>query len=176
MHRTIGSKADVKFHGTNGPYHPLPAVNVKCYNGLESVKLEELDGAHPDFTPEWIERCLKDTQVWQWFDSAREYQWDYLQDVAREIFRGSVKVWSAGRSGGWAVVEGLPDFASWNAVDLARWRKFAYAAESIAADVPYQAAGLILLNEFEPWQEERVARFVAETDANTWSTGKGATV
>ena len=176
MGRPIRSKADVVFHGTNGPYNPLPAVNVKCYNGLESIKLQELDGARPDFTQEWIERHLSDEQVSDYFYSAREHQWECLQDFADEIFPGKVKVYSEGRSGGWAVVEGLRDFERWDAIDLARWRKFASMAESLAADVPYQAADLICINAFATWHERRVARFVAETEANTWSTGKGATV
>jgi hypothetical protein len=77
--------------------------------------------------------------------------------LADEIFGRPVKVYSEGRCGGWAIVDGLPDFESWDAVLLARWAKFARVARSLADNIPTQMVALLEINDWERECEENSA-------------------
>jgi hypothetical protein len=57
-----------------------------------------------------------------------------------------VKVYSKGRSSGWLTVHGLPPVESWDAVDLARWRRFEREVES---DVEYRTSAEYTLEAIE---------------------------
>jgi hypothetical protein len=57
-----------------------------------------------------------------------------------------VKVWSAGRSGGWLVVEGLPDVDSWDVKLLTAWSQFSAFCKDAVADVPRAMAWHVLAN------------------------------
>jgi hypothetical protein len=90
---------------------------------------EDEEGAEPEVLPFGLDWILgrydvddaprvggsRESELWegpeQW---ARESAWEDAQESARELFGdlpgvGDVKVWSAGRCGGWACVQGLPD-------------------------------------------------------------------
>ena len=98
-----------------------PAVNVKSYSQFGGYKLvSRLEAEHP----ETFQKALQ----WCW-ESHVETFWESAQTVAEEIL-GPVKVWQTGRSGGWLYVEGLPDVASWDAVMLGKWRRFAKWCET----------------------------------------------
>ena len=47
-----------------------------------------------------------------------------------------LSVWSAGRSGGWLIVQGLPPVEEWRKADLARWSVFAREIATCIGDVP----------------------------------------
>ena len=129
----------------------LPMVNVKSYRGWRELVDDDFYDAIADTVGEdhpimrdgvkmareeimtWGERCSTRGEWW-WEELAREFAWEELQDQARETFGAlgyTVKVWSEGRSGGWAVVEGLPSFerdpdgAGWDDDDHADdpWRE-----------------------------------------------------
>src|SRR5260221_11426319 len=72
------------------------------------------------FAREWYD---SDREDWT-FGTACEDGFDMLQNDAQEIFGASAKVYSTGRQGGWAVVEGLPDIESWDAIMLSKWSRF----------------------------------------------------
>ena len=56
-------------------------------------------------------------------ESLAEMFWEDAEATARDIFGDkSLKVYSEGRSGGWLVVEGLPDIEYWDAIMLGKWR------------------------------------------------------
>ena len=93
---------------------------------------------------------MTNTELEDWFTFACEMEWDTAEDTARDVLcNNRVKVWSEGRSGGWAVVDGLPDIDDWDAIMLARWRRFERIARLTADDVPYQMASMIYLNVFD---------------------------
>lgn len=133
-----------------------PAVNVKVRGSLWDVKLPlELGQVSDDggktwqtvttadeFTHDWIEENLPERTVQAFYDMALEGGWEQLQSEAEDIF-GDVKVYSDGRSGGWAVVTGLPDVESWDAIAVGRWARFEKIARAIAADMPRAAVDLI---------------------------------
>lgn len=159
-------KSDVEFHSYlpyGGP-PILPAVNVKNYQSVQDVKLPidlgrySDDGGqtwqtavtHPGYTYEWVENYLSedfDNISWAW---ACELAWEDLQDTANYIFTENVRVEAVGRSGGWAVVHGLKDFESWNAIDLSRWARFAKCARLNTDDLMRVCLENIYCNVYEP--------------------------
>lgn len=109
-------KDDVETHGERYNRTQYPAVNVKCYSFPSCWKIAD----YLKCTPEQAEKAGEFA-----FESAQEQFWENVQAYADECFgKGKTKVYSAGRSGGWAVVEGLPTIESWDAIQLGKWRKF----------------------------------------------------
>ncbi len=92
----------------------LPAVNVKAYDTPSVYKIAEHFNCSEDQAGKACEFA---------FNSTCEMFWEQIGDTAEYHF-GDVNIWSAGRSGSWLVVEGLPNIDSWDAVQLAKWRKF----------------------------------------------------
>ena len=162
-------KDDVEFHSDG--YRPgHPAVNVKVYKTIDSVELPFCEGgmvagdapagtpikweySDPEFTHEWIEEHVSEDELYEWWDVACQDNWEMVEDDCEEIF--GVKCYQEGRSGGWAVPDGIEDFDSWDAIMLARWRKFERAAKMYADDVPYATVNNIYYNVFLPWKEQR---------------------
>lgn len=60
----------------------------------------------------------------------------------------TVKLETEGRSGGWLVVRGLPDLDCWDAVMLARWRKFERITRGMVEHFPATVAELVCLNTY----------------------------
>jgi hypothetical protein len=162
------TKEDIEFH-SDGFRASKPAVNVKVYqsfdNGL-AVWLKDNPDEDRRFNSEWIEEHMTDDQVSDIFWSTCEMRWDDLWDEAREIWgwdmvhtgpqgarQSRIKVYSEGRSGGWAIVDGIDtDVEGWDAIEFNKWKRFAKFARAdyIMVDV----ADCIYNNFFIPWREE----------------------
>jgi hypothetical protein len=165
MRRTY-TKDDVQFRYEHG--RSYPAVNVKVYKRLEDgfaafVKAgdydEEItDGLDPEFTLEWIEEHLGDEQLDREFWHACEHGWEMLETDAHEVFGKSVRIEAQGRQGGWCVVTNLDDIEDWDAIDLAKWRKFERWARQQADDIPYQIVWSAYHNYFVAEREEAQQR------------------
>lgn len=149
----IRTKADVAEHESGGRVYP--AVDVKVRGSIGSrvtfpLDLGYCDGeavvTEPGFTAEWIEEHVPDGDLYDYFAGVLEDGWEALSGLAEETLGAGVRVYSAGRSGGWAVVVGLDPVESWDAVALARWRSFAKAARAVADDVPRAVAENIYAN------------------------------
>jgi hypothetical protein len=109
-------KADVDTH-CNETYHgPVPAVNVK-------VELITLQADRVAERAKCSLACAQQAIDWA-FEFAQERFWEDVQEFAVECFGAGVKVWSSGRSGGWATVAGLEDLEDWDAIALTRWKRF----------------------------------------------------
>ncbi len=130
-----------------------PAVNVKVYRSLWDVKFP-LEDAPEGITREWIESLGEDRLDELFWDTC-SFEWEMIAQDAAEIFGPHVKVEQDGRSGGWAVVTGLDDIADWDAVALAKWRRFEKYARAIAHGVPEQMVYSLACNEWETEQNER---------------------
>ena len=172
MPRTY-TRDDVQLHADGfGPRRP--AVNVKVYGSLRDAWAEFQRDEGPDegFTLEWIEEHVSDDLLdsifWHTCAAEFEYLAAYATDDEDAIFPaeryGRVTVEQEGRSGGWAVVDGLPDVEEWDAILLARWRKFERVAREIADSVPLQMLSSLYMNEWEWRQAEAAER---ERAANT---------
>lgn len=159
-------KADIQLR----PYLPyggpplVPVVNVKVDAfGLERHIPEVADDTgNAGFDDAWWDRNVDDDVLSWAFESACERGWELLQSDAEHIFGPHVKVYSRGRSEGWAYLDPhtVPDFDSWDAVMLAKWAKFCRIARDIADDVPYQMVWIIAVNVYErrmARESERIA-------------------
>jgi hypothetical protein len=161
----ICTKKDIEFHSDG--YRPgNPAVNVKVYDSIRDVKLPICLGGsrpankpnapitwsytEPEFTADWIEENISDEAYWDYFNMSCELGFEQLQDLADELWPDySPKVYSEGRSGGWAVVHNLSDVDSWDAVMFAKWRRFAKIARLVADNIPEDVMTTIYINRFE---------------------------
>ncbi len=143
-----------------------PAVNVKVYRSLEDSwkDFERDEGPDEGFTIEWIrEHCseeLLDASFW----NVCESEFEYLEGWATGSDRGedalfpddNITLEQDGRSGGWIVVKGLPDLEDWNAVNLARWRRFERIARDIADGIMVNVLSSLYINEWE-WAKDEQA-------------------
>lgn len=138
------TKDDVEKHsaGYYAPYYP--AVNVKVYHFPQAYKVAD----HFHCTEETAQKAVE----YAWDMEAQAF-WEDVQGTAEDVFGKGVKAYSAGRSGGWLLVEGLTDIESWNAVDLAKWRKF---EKIIKADVKYRTSEEAVFEDIEAnrWAED----------------------
>ncbi len=162
-------KEDIEYHYDMG--RSRPAVNVKVYGRIQDVKLPFCTGvmkdvgetefkeyySHPEFTHEWIEEHISDDELNNAFDWACQCEWEWLSDEAERIFGPGHKVYSEGRSGGWAVVHPITssDVESWDAIELNKWKEFSKTAKATAAYIPNRIVEDIYYNYFEEWETER---------------------
>jgi hypothetical protein len=159
MSKPAYSKANVQFH-RDGLYGPSkPAINVKLYKidlRTLTLPLEEgvVDGAatytEDDFTHDWIDANVEEDEMETVWHGVCEQGWESLEQEAKDIWGKETKVFAEGRSGGWAIVEGLKDFEDWNAVDLAQWRRFEQYAKAVLSDIPRSMLMDIYLNYYLP--------------------------
>lgn len=147
-------KADVTFHREGFAGDSLPAVNVKVRGLFRDVRLPLADAA-PGLTHEWIAAHLSDEQMDELFWRVCDNEWVSLQSDAADIFGPGVTVEAEGRSGGWAVVHGLPDVEGWDAVAVAKWARFARYARQCADGVLEQMVYSIDCNEYDWWMAEQ---------------------
>lgn len=159
MARRTYTREDVErcYHYTHGDVY-RPHVNVKVRRGLEDVDFAG-DGEIPDgLTLEWIREHLSDERVDAIFWRTCEDEWEQLQQDAEEVFGAGVEVHAGGRMSGWACVHGLDCIEEWDAVALAKWRRFERYAEQITRGIPEQMVYSIAANEWEAAEAHRVER------------------
>jgi hypothetical protein len=127
------------------------ALNVKVYNFPGG---DELAQYFPGADPKEVQAAAE----FAW-DSLREGFWRDAEEVAKGVFGDSVKVYSAGRQGGWLWVDGIGGPGSeysdstWKPGTFAKWRKF---ARLIGKDIDYR---------------QKVSTVVDEIRANEWVRG-----
>ena len=149
------TKDDVQ-RRSNGHYGAMyPAVNVKAYR-FPSVY--EIEPSFPGACSVDLERALGYA-----FESACEGFWQDLQESLREdpdfYFPGyRLTISQDGRSGGWLVVQGLPDFESWDAIMLARWRRF---ERIIKQDIAWRCSSDSVIEDIHAnhWHKPYSSRF-----------------
>lgn len=139
------TKEDVKFHREGYYGKSYPAVNVKVYHWPKISDLERELSCSEEEAEKAVEIA---------FQSAQEAFWQLgeAEEIVNECFGKGVKFYSEGRSGGWLIVQGLKDFEYWDAIDLAKWRKF---EKMIKAEVKWLTS---------------TERMVEEIRANEWAT------
>lgn len=161
-------KDQVEFHSEYGR-GGRPAVNVKVYARVDSdaaigaAREYEGDSLDPRFEQWYRERLEDDSFAEHYWSFAVESAWEQLQADAEEVFGPGVKVYSEGRSGGWAVVDGLPDFDTWDAIDLSKWARFSKWARIYADAIPGDMAILASINAFEGWLADQARLMTGPT-------------
>lgn len=114
-------KDEVQISYHNG-HRCAPMINIKMY-GENAPKLPSTSDVMARF-------ACSETQAENALEFATrqacEMFWEDYQSSGSQIkINGcSVKVWSAGRCGGWLVVCGLPEVKSWDAIMLGAWARF----------------------------------------------------
>lgn len=135
-----------------------PAVNVKVHDTLDDgYAMWEADnpGHDPRFTVKWIDANLDFDAQQDYFGFACQSGYETAEQDAQEIWGSHVRVYSEGRSGGWAVVDGIDqDISSWDAIAVAKWGRFARYARGTADYTMALMCDLIYINVFEQWTEE----------------------
>ena len=162
------TKEDITYH-SDGWSGRRPAVNVKVHDTLAQgfAKWAKDEPDHdPRFTVEWIEANLSDERQSDWFGLACESGYEDAENDAQEIWGSHVKVYSQGRSGGWAVVDGIDqDVDSWDAIKVSEWAKWAKWTRANADYTMARMVDLIYINVFDQWQEEESERIGGEAFA-----------
>ena len=151
------TKDDITYHSDGIGRGSQPAVNVKVRTFDMPIR-QVAEDTFPDDVEAieawWAEEGDAILERAEWlFGLACESGWDDLQERAMEIWDSGVEVYSEGRSGGWAVVKGLPDPEEWDAIALDRWARFARYAREVADDIPYRMADLAVINIWHPEHE-----------------------
>lgn len=139
-------KSDIETHEVSRYMQMLPAVNVKAHHGARGL----VDAIVERFGYSVAQAEVAAQFAW---DSACEMFWEDAASEAPDFLGHSVKVWSAGRCGGWLVVEGLPDVDGWDAVAVSRWGRF---AQEMRSRVDYYGT------------RDGIACMLDEIDANEW--------
>lgn len=154
-------KADIETHSAHLYGEQYPAVNVKVHGYAKSEKeiaafcrAELVNSGHEPAFRVWLDALdANDPRVDAAWNSAIEQGWDALSNNAHELFGRHATVNSAGRSGGWCIVSGLPSIESWDALMLSKWAKFSKWAKQEAAGVPYSILWYLYHNHFLPdWE------------------------
>ena len=139
----------------------LPAVNVKLdcmfgfpesvdWSDVDVVADDELDNLRAFIESEFgEERDPYGENLWSVVQAVAIGEVEYLADWALELFGPGVEIWQQGRSGGWLVVDGLPDIESWDAIMLSRWGTWERGVRSVIDAFPTMVATTIAINDFE---------------------------
>lgn len=102
------------------------------------------------------------------FDAACRAFWEYWQDTTGDCENGlsdnayfpghDVTVHCEGRSGGWLIVNGLPEIDEWDAILVTCWNKF---QKDVKADVDYRMGKDTLLEDIDAnkWHLEGASEF-----------------
>lgn len=173
------SKEDIEFH-SDYMQKGVPAVNVKVYGSYRNVRLpihlgsscgkDEEEWTHhytdPEFTHDWIDENVSDNDWNDYFEWACTDGWEQLQAEACNIYGHDMiedrsgrhyryRVYSQGRSGGWAIIDGIDaDVDSWDAIEFTRWKRFSTIARSIADGIPYDMVLLAYEHKFQKEEDE----------------------
>jgi len=123
------TKEDIQFHSIV-PFRPLvPAVNVKDYSYVSVSTVAEAVGCTEQSAADAIDKT---------YERAREYFWEILVDELVDMhlvpyFGDRAEGYSAGRSSGWVVVDGIGDsidvLEGWDALALTAWYAFEKAVK-----------------------------------------------
>jgi hypothetical protein len=129
------NKEDITLHGDSHFSPQYPAINVKVGNfGVTSFDVMDKFDCDED----QADRALQFA-----FESAQHQFWEEIQEHAESVLGKGVKVYSAGRSGGYVIVERLEEIKHWDAVAFAKWRKF---VKEVLQQVEYLCSEAVILD------------------------------
>ena len=141
-------KDDIDIYYERGFRGGRPSVYVKVDRYATGLNAEDFD-------------CSEET-----LDMAREYSfemqqwqfWEDAQDIAEHHLGKHVKVYSAGRSGGHLIVDGLEPVEDWDAIMVSAWGRFEAA---VKADIKYRCSNEVVAEDIRAnrWNEEGAEPF-----------------
>lgn len=160
-------KSDIEISYHNGTIgDPMVNVKVSAIWNLDKIVAQVAHDESDDGFVSWWADNAENNQSLQdaYFEAACENGWEDAQTAADEIFGPSVKVYGAGRSGGWCVVDGLSDVGGWDAIMVSKWSQFAKWVRTLADDIPYQMVTLAYLNAYQAWLDDTQSRNFAPSN------------
>ena len=136
-------KADIETRYMHG--REYPTVNIKWYgDGWVRYWRDACadHGIDPDaYDPEELMTDDERYLAWTWV--AEDQFRDAAADI-RNLYQSEmgmrVDVWQDGRSGGWLIVDNLPDVETWDAIMVSRWARAVKIVRSYLEDCDYQYA------------------------------------
>jgi hypothetical protein len=153
-------KSDVRFYSDGYGAHPAVCVKVHHNLGCSTKDVMEKFGCSEEQAEKALQFAFdaECVQFWEhWQDDSGDFENGLHGSPEYAYFPGhKVTVSCEGRSGGWLVVYGLPEFEEWDAVLLARWNRFQNA---VLADVKYRTGAEALMSDIdcnEWWKEHSV--------------------
>jgi hypothetical protein len=141
-----------------------PAFNIKVKGSPQDVALpielgqvaDQAGGpmesilTDPEFTLDWIDAHLSDGLKNRFWEDICQDHYEFAKEQASEVFSVPVTIYQEGRSGGWMIVQGLPeDVSEWDEGLRREWMEFAEIVKGTVADVPRAYLTSIYMNEFE---------------------------
>jgi hypothetical protein len=166
------SRDDVQTH-SDGFRDSLPAVNVKVYDSLaDGYKKFRADDPDADagFTLDWIEENVSEEALDALFWHTCEWETEYVEGFVAEILGPHATLERQGRSGGWLAIRGLDDLDEWDAVQLAKWRKFEKWTRDVADGIMASLVQTIYINDYE-WSQDETAEAARAADHNIATAG-----
>lgn len=121
------TKDRISFHcEPNG--RRFPAVNVRvyiiCSSSLNYESIYKISDKESQAINDYV-----------WEANCSMF-WDCCaQEIANEILPSGCKIYSEGRSSGWLVVHGLPDYEDWDEAMFSTWDKFEKAIHARIKDL-----------------------------------------
>lgn len=126
------SQVLIDYHGTGRLDGERPALNVKHYGQVEytTERVAQEFGCDQLAAERAVQWCYESAQEQFWEQALDSLNFAMLGEQSEKyqpvgLAEGPFKVLAEGRSGGWLVVEGLPDVSTWNGTQFMKWRKFA---------------------------------------------------
>jgi hypothetical protein len=105
----------------------VPSINVKIgYRKFAPGLTAEMVNCDEDLFEKAKELAFNAEQGFFWDEAA--------QEIAERHLGANVTVYSAGRSSGHLIVEGLDDVETWNAIPVSAWWRFVRAIEADIAE------------------------------------------
>lgn len=116
------TKADVEGHRVGYGGKAFPSVNVKAgpMRDVSADRVRERFGCSESTAEQALEFC--------WESACEDFWRDMAEDTAHYYLGEHVKVYQEGRSGGWLIVDNLPEVSEWDGVMLNSWALFERAA------------------------------------------------
>lgn len=153
-------KSEIRTHNSGYGRSSRPAVNIKVdlWGAFTFELLEGIGGK--DFARWWIDMEDNDQQangdmVEEYHAFAAESAFEDAQNDAEYHFGSRVKVYQEGRSGGWLVVENLPDLEEWDAIMVGKWATFQKGVEAMVEAFPESLAEMVYINTYDSVLSER---------------------
>lgn len=163
MSETDKPAFEVQMHSDMGRTQH-PAFNIKVRQGPESVTLpielgsvaDTVDGpmrkifTDPEFTLDWIEENVGPGDKNGIWENVCEANYDYAKQQLEELFSLDVSISTEGRSGGWMVIDGLPeDISEWDDELRRQWVEAGEIVKACVEDVPRAYLVSIYSDSFE---------------------------
>jgi len=150
---------------------PYPAINVKVHNFPDSsIVVDKFNcddsSAEAAIGFAWDEACE------MFWETAKEYAIDTLSKAFGDYMTShkTFDVYSLGKSGGWLVVDGLPDIEDWTADQLKAWDNFEKRMQALLKDVTSVSRVLAMIAEnewYKPGSESH--NFIERADGTSVS-------